>query len=402
MSDWFASLWRALVHEDGDEWVDLRRGRGGTPSGARDMRAVERGREQEMEIVLKSPASSSGANARRAGEHGYFFGDDVEDDATSIRASPSTANVTTERTFSRSNGIPAKFPGLRVEVTGEGKMDEDAATVQRLWGDPGVFANAEDCRSIIRSLNEAEDVWRAMDQRLARWALRMKIYGANGEAFTREETLEFWRERARDLCDVFLSALLRVGGRFESCATTPRHREALTNVVEGYVMGGLQKKLLNGGVGALYAEEDAFTARRFERIKALPVEALGLHASCEDAITPTLIACIETLPQLSCPTHMAHRVADVARRVGSAATSADDLLAIFLVLIARASLPRAFSLVKYIETFHALISNAHKGEKGFTLANFSSAVHYARSEHVNALLAERGIPDPSAIANDAQ
>ena len=37
-----------------------------------------------------------------------------------------------------------------------------------------------------------------------------------------------------------MRALVASGGRLESCATTPRHRESLLNVVEGYVMGGVQ------------------------------------------------------------------------------------------------------------------------------------------------------------------
>mmetsp|Transcript_2494 Transcript_2494/g.9147 ORF Transcript_2494/g.9147 Transcript_2494/m.9147 type:complete len:487 (-) Transcript_2494:1233-2693(-) len=387
VSDWFASLWRSLIAEDGDEWEDTRRGRGGTPSGARDLHNIDLGVEQEMELVLKTPESGgrlSSARLSSGGDSGYFFGDDAEEDKDD--ATPTSSFIAPSIERQSSLNLPAVFPGQHVEVVGEAKVCERAAELQRLWGDPSVFANADDCRSIIRSLREAEVVTRLLDQRLARWALRMKIYGEDGEPLTKDETAEFWRARARDLCEIFLDALLKIGGRFESCATTPRHREALVNVVEGYVMGGLQTKLLNNGVSVLYAEEDAFTLQRFERIKVLPIEALGLDASSENALSASLIASVATIPTLSCPTHMASRVAEIARNAGAAATSADDLLIVFVVLIARASLSQAFSLVKYIETFHALISNAHKGEQGFSLANFSGAVHYARGEHMEALL----------------
>ena len=339
-----------------------------------------------MELVLKTPESgtrTSSARRSTGGRSGYFFGEDAEEEEEevddTVMSSPLSLN------------LPAVFPGQHVEVVGEGKVCERAAEMQRLWGDPNAFANADDCRSIIRSLREAEIVTQAVDQRLARWALRMKIYGDGGEPLTKDETVEFWRARARDLCEIFLAAILRVGGRFESCATTPRHREALVNVIEGYVMGGLQTKVFNNGVSALYAEEDAFTAARFERIKALPIEALGLDASSENALNASLIASVETIPTLSCPAHMASRVAEIARDAGAAVKSADDLLIVFVILIARASLSGAFSLVKYIETFHALISNAHKGEQGFSFANFSGAVHYARGDHMQEILAKHAV-----------
>ena len=38
VSGWLASLWDALLAEDGDEWADARRGRGGTLTGARALK----------------------------------------------------------------------------------------------------------------------------------------------------------------------------------------------------------------------------------------------------------------------------------------------------------------------------------------------------------------------------
>ena len=51
VSGWLASLWDALLAEDGDEWADARRGRGGTLTGARALKNIELGVEQEMEVV---------------------------------------------------------------------------------------------------------------------------------------------------------------------------------------------------------------------------------------------------------------------------------------------------------------------------------------------------------------
>jgi hypothetical protein len=70
----------------------------------------------------------------------------------------------------------------------------------------------------------------------------------------------------------------RLGGRLASCATTPRHREALLNVVEGYVMGGIQLKVLDG-ISRTLEVDDANFAKRLGLIERLPPRALGVHPS---------------------------------------------------------------------------------------------------------------------------
>ena len=57
VGNWFKDLWSQLIEEDDDDvddakWRDRRRGRGGTPSGAVDLRNVEDGQEMEMELVM--------------------------------------------------------------------------------------------------------------------------------------------------------------------------------------------------------------------------------------------------------------------------------------------------------------------------------------------------------------
>jgi hypothetical protein len=394
LSGWLASLWDALIAEDDEDWDDARRGKGGTPTGAKNLRNIDLGVEQEMEVVLtptktKTKTTSGGGEGRRTsslsggggGSGGYFFGDDGEE----ADAFDGEAEVT-------SRSMPNVFPGRRVEVTGESETDERATTMQRLWGDPGAYVSADDCRRVLRSLREAQVVCRAMDERMERWVVRTKVKDANGEAFEADDLLEFWRRSAVNMCEVFLNALLSAGGHFESCATTPRHRECLLNVVEGYVLGGLQQKLLARGVTHIFAEDDEATRQRLELVAALPLEVFGLDEKCEPIVgDEELIHAIKTLHELSCPAHMAHQISVVVRRVQSASEGiigADELLSIFVVAIARAQPKMAHSLDKYIDTFHSLLSQAHKGEGGFAMANFSGALRYATSDAVTKILEE--------------
>lgn len=378
LSGWLASLWDALIAEDDDDWDDARRGKGGTPTGAKNLHNIDLGVEQEMEVVL-TPTKTTTTTTSGSGGGGYFFGDDDEE----ADAFDGEAEVT-------SRSMPNVFPGQRVEVTGEAKADERATTMQKLWGDPGAYVSADDCRRVLRSLREAQVVCRAMDERMERWVVRTKVKDANGEAFEADDLLEFWRRSAVNMCEVFLKALLSVGGHFESCATTPRHRECLLNVVEGYVLGGLQQKLLARGVAPIFAKDDEATRRRLELVAALPLEVFGLDEKCEPILgDEELIHTIKTLHELTSPAHMAHQISVVARRVQSASEgiiSADELLSIFVVTIARAQPKMAHSIDKYIDTFHSLLSQAHKGEGGFAMANFSGALRYATSDAVTKIL----------------
>jgi hypothetical protein len=164
--------------------------------------------------------------------------------------------------------------------------------------------------------------------------------------------------------------------------------------VEGYVTGGVQSKLFKVGIHPKFASEDEFTAIRLERLAALPIDALGLNVARYAKVVDDdeLVALLSSLGDLSSPSHMAVRLVDVSTRVRRAGgdkgdpMNADDLLLVLLVLVARARPARVYSLVKYVETFHALVSNAHKGEEGFALANFSGAVHYARGDACGAII----------------
>ena len=384
LSGWLASLWDALIAEDDDDWDDARRGKGGTPTGAKDLHNIDLGVEQEMEVVLTPTKTTTTTTTSGGGSGGgYFFGDEDEE----ADAFDGEAEVT-------SRSMPNVFPGQRVEVTGEAKADERATTMQKLWGDPSAYVSADDCRRVLRSLREAHVVCRAMDERMERWVVRTKVKDANGEAFEADDLLEFWRRSAVNMCEVFLKALLSVGGHFESCATTPRHRECLLNVVEGYVLGGLQQKLLARGVAPIFAEDDEATRQRLELVAALPLEAFGLDEKCEPIVgDEELIHTIQTLHELTSPAHMAHQISVVVRRVQSASEGiigADELLSIFVVAIARAQPKMAHSIDKYIDTFHSLLSQAHKGEGGFAMANFSGALRYATSDAVTKILEDNG------------
>jgi len=390
LSGWLASLWDALIAEDDDDWDDARRGKGGTPTGAKDLHNIDLGVEQEMEVVLTPTKTTTATPTSGGSGGGYFFGDEDEE----ADAFDGEAEVT-------SRSMPNVFPGQRVELTGEAKADERATTMQKLWGDPGAYVSADDCRRVLRSLREAHVVCRAMDERMERWVVRTKVKDANGEAFEADDLLEFWRRSAVNMCEVFLKALLSVGGHFESCATTPRHRECLLNVVEGYVLGGLQQKLLAHGVAPIFAEDDEATRQRLELVAALPLEAFGLDEKCEPIVgDEELIHTIQTLHELTSPAHMAHQISVVVRRVQSASEGiigADELLSIFVVAIARAQPKMAHSIDKYIDTFHSLLSQAHKGEGGFAMANFSGALRYATSDAVTKILEDNG----GAVADTA-
>lgn len=408
-------LWDALLAEDGDDWADERRGRGGTPSGARALANVERGVEQEMEVVLRTDAAgslartgsdtpSSFARRRRRGSGGggYFFGEvgeGADDDENDDDGDDEELSSDDEEVSSRPppTDLPNVFPGIPAECAGDTMMDELAAEMQKLWGTPSSFESADDCRDLIRALSEADVIRAAMDERLEQWVLRTRVRGEDGEVFGREDLLEFWRRRVTDLCDTFLQALMKAGGRFESCSTTPRHRESLVHVVEGYVMGALQRRILEDGIFPMFVDEDAFVSRRFDELASLPIEALGLDAVrygklIEDA---GLIELIASMSDLSCPAHVASRAAIATTHVLNAGgtdgepMNADDLLFVLVAVIARAKIARPASLVAYIETFHALLSNAHKRERGFAVAHLTAAVRFAGGDEAGDLLRQR-------------
>ena len=401
---WFSELWRSLLAEDDDEWADARRGRGGTPTGARAIENIDLGMEQEMEVVLRKTAtpasserlrrtSSSFGNRRRSsgsGGGGYFFGDD-EDEI--VRSSSSSSDEEVSSRFV-ARDLPDVVPGKKVMTVGEGVMDEIAAEWQRLWGAPNAFVTADDCRRAVRSLAEAKVVCAAMDERLEAWVVKTRVRDADGEMFDGDDLLEYWRRRAKDMCEVFLKTLVNVGGRLESCSTTPKHRDSLLRVVEGYVTGGVQRKLFKVGIHPKFAREDEFTAIRLEQLASLPIDALGLEVERYAKVVDDedIIASLSSLGDLSSPSHMATRLVDVSTRIRQAGgdeddpMNADDLLLVLLALVARAKPERAYSLVRYVETFHALVSNAHKGEEGFALANFSGAVRYARGDACGAII----------------
>jgi len=433
VSGWLASLWDVLLAEDGDEWADARRGRGGTPTGARALRNVELGVEQEMEVMLRKETGEGGvarssslgtAAARRrrrlrrsasGGGGGYFFGDDDEeeeeneavddddedDDASS--SSESESEVTSAPR--RSEHLPNVFPGQKVRALGPAKTDARAAEMQRVWGNPSAYVTADECRDVVRSLREADVARRAMDERLERWAPRVDARDVDGDALGADDLLEFWRRRCVTLCDVFLEALERVGGRFESCSTTPRHRESLRVVVEGYVSGGVRETLLRDGVFPVYADEDARTRARLRRIATLPLDALGLHAERHGAIVHD-DACARSMASLedaTCPAHVARLLVDVLSRAREVASTtdhpldADDELVVLLVLLARADLERPHSLAMYVDTFLGLVSSARKGEGGFAAATLRGATRYARSDAMRDILDAREASQESVV-----
>lgn len=158
-------------------------------------------------------------------------------------------------------------------------------------------------------------------------------------------------------------------------------------------MGTIQRKILDEGICPTFRDEEALVARRFEELAPLSIDALGLDTARYGNVVSDneLIDSIATMSGLSCPAHVAIRMASVtsrALRLGGSddePMSADDLLLVLVALIARAKTPQIFSLVKYVETFHALLSNAHKGEQGFALTHFVAAVHFAKSEEASRL-----------------
>lgn len=477
---WFKDLWTTLVEDDDDEdadgWRDDRRGRGGTPSGAADLRDVEDGQEMEMELVMspeeepsdptadarletpgtnatgtsamgtgtpttngRTPGSGSGSGSKpglgfgSAGSGGLFgSSSSLADDFLDASGDSADAHARAH--------LPDVFPGVRPEASSGTKTDADALEAHRLWGNPGRFVSRDDCASALEGLPEAAAAMRACDAATRRFNFEYDT----PPGMSAEERLLAWRGAAGDLCRGLLRALLACGGRFDSCATTPKHRESLLNAVEGYVMGSVQGKVLDG-ISRTFADDDAAFEATLARVERLPPEALGLKQSHLAAVDQHATASLRSVSRLSCPRHMATAVCDVMRHLaqncarlrtwaeeeraerrrrkraaaegsesGGASTASgvkdaesgtrsdgsedeedtpdsvpgtDDLLSLLVVLVARARPARAVSLAAYMDGFHALVGAGHKGELGFALANFLGAVQYVRSEQMRELLA---------------
>ena len=455
---WFKGLWTTLVESDEDEdadgWRDDRRGRGGTPSGAADLRDVEDGQEMEMELVTEEDAESGpeptglGPGPGSGSGSGPGPGSGSKRNSGAARGSSSLGSSSLALEASADANarayFPDVFPGVRPEASSGTKTDADALEAHRLWGNPGRFVSREDCASALAGLPEAAAAVRACDAATRRFNFEYDI----PPGMSAEERLMAWRGAAGNLCRGFLRALLACGGRFDSCATTPKHRESLLNAVEGYVMGSVQAKVLDG-ISRTFADDDAAFEVTLARVERLPPEALGLKQSHLAAVDQHATASLRSVSRLSCPRHMATAVCDVMRhlaqncarlrtwaeeeraerrrrkREAAAAVEAeargsesgaapgskdaqsgtrangsddeeespdsvpgtDDLLSLLVVLVARARPTRAVSLAAYMDGFHALVGAGHKGELGFALANFLGAVQYVRSEQMREMLA---------------
>ena len=146
--------------------------------------------------------------------------------------------------------------------------------MQRLWGNPGRFVSFEDCQAVLASLPEARAALMAADAAMQRFNFAYNT----APSLEAEQRVVAWRGAALHLCSALLRGLIASGGRLESCATTPRHRESLLNVVEGYVMGAIQPKVLDG-ISRTFAVDDANFAKRLGMIERLPPRALGIHPS---------------------------------------------------------------------------------------------------------------------------
>ena len=420
VGNWLKDLWAQLIEDDVDEvdtkWRDRRRGRGGTPSGAVDLRKVEDGQEMEMELVLSpeaemhpgradefgvgghatysTPASAASAHghggtagggglpprtpasvpwavsARPGGGfnpltqmHGatpkttqatpdgrlyqtptgqqpqnqgqrncsdgspstpaapppYSFDDNISDQHERLLdpfADPLTpaarGSEPPHPPPSSSSGakLPDVFPGIRPMPSPYAGAEATALEVQRLWGNPGRFVSFEDCRAVLVHLSETRPALAACDAAIGRFNFAYNT----PPSLSPEERLVAWRGAAVDVCNALLRALIASGGRLESCATTPRHRESLLNVVEGYVMGGIQGKVLDG-ISRTFAGDDAAFQKVLERIERLPPKALGMHPSHLRAIDAFAVGSLRGLAQLSCPRHMATAVCDVMRHL---------------------------------------------------------------------------------------
>ena len=177
---------------------------------------------------------------------------------------------------------------------------------------PGGSCPFDDCAEVLGSLPEADDAMAACDA---------AVFGSTSGTSPPstpppEERLGAWRRDGSDLCRATLRALVSCGGRFGSCAGTPRHRESLVNAVEGYVTGGIQGKVFHG-VLATYASDDAEAERALAAIESLPPGALGLHPSHLNALDSFAVGTIRGLANVSCPRHMASAVCGVVRHLAA-------------------------------------------------------------------------------------
>ena len=331
---WFKGLWTTLVESDEDEdadgWRDDRRGRGGTPSGAADLRDVEDGQEMEMELVTEEDAESGpeptglGPGPGSGSGSGPGPGSGSKRNSGAARGSSSLGSSSLALEASADADarayFPDVFPGVRPEASSGTKTDADALEAHRLWGNPGRFVSREDCASALAGLPEAAAAVRACDAATRRFNFEYDI----PPGMSAEERLMAWRGAAGNLCRGFLRALLACGGRFDSCATTPKHRESLLNAVEGYVMGSVQAKVLDG-ISRTFADDDAAFEVTLARVERLPPEALGLKQSHLAAVDQHATASLRSVSRLSCPRHMATAVCDVMRHLAQNCARASNL-----------------------------------------------------------------------------
>lgn len=403
VGNWLKDLWSQLIEEEDDDndgdggWRDGRRGQGGTPSGAEDLRNVEDGQETEMELVITpetdmslcsgggisgyathhtlgsaaqvnghgsggdatpaairggggggrlgdggsgagfdssphgaspaTPANPDGQLHRTPGSHRQHLPHSHNHNSTTAKPRPPPHHTSSPVTYSFDDDLdsfgggmtsapspgaklPDVFPGRRPTFSPYAGAEATALEVQRLWGNPGRFVSFDDCRAVLVSLPEARSALVACDAAIQRFNFAYNTPPSLGP----EERLVAWRSAALDLCSALLRALIASGGRLDSCATTPRHRESLLNVVEGYVMGGVQEKVLDG-ISRTFIGDDATFDAALSRIERLPPEAMGMHPSHMKAVDTFAIGSLRGLGRLSCPRHMATAVCDVMRHL---------------------------------------------------------------------------------------
>ena len=204
---------------------------------------------------------------------------------------------------------------------GESTASGPSVEARRLWGNPDRFVSRDDCAAALRSLPEASAALAACDAAIASFneSARPGPSGRGGRADDSQSPskslhVEAWRARAAEAAERFLDALLACGGRFDSCVENARHREALQNVVDGYVSGGIQGPVL-ARIRRMFEAEDAAFEARLRRVAKLPPEALGMHGSRLDAMDAHAVGTLRSVSGLSCPRHMATAVCDVTRHL---------------------------------------------------------------------------------------
>lgn len=281
------------------------------------------------------------------------------------------------------------------------ELDPETARSEgvQLFSDARWVEDAACCRVVLHSLPEAHRALSALDA----YADHFNRQYDDGLVQARpEDRLKVWRIRIAHICELVVQEALLGGGRLVVCTTDATYLDALHLAVQQCLLAQVHQKVFSA-VQHLYRRTDEELAGTIVSLQSCDLEGIGVHPAHVRAATgQAVMARFEQLEQLRSPIEMASCIRDTLRLLadgaqrmqqeagpsefGGAMPSADDLLTLVIAMLLRA---RPFGLVStatYVDFFLCVHSpTSHKGELGFSLANFLAGCEYLRSDDVRRL-----------------